>query len=227
MEELQTGRAQPAAQYANCVNQPLLPGADEELIMDLLPPMELHLLLGAVNRLIQHLEERLRETDAQQLLDIWLKKLGLSRPSYHGGQFEGNGCRRLLRGTDQLQNLAEQAGVVCAMPVVVALQALHGVVGSCFGATLADDTEQWIDRFRQAYLNLGIPVTTKVHAIFVHVAPFCRSQGEGLGVVSEQAAESAHADFARTWRRYKVAPANAEYLAQLLRATLSYNCRHI
>ena len=227
MEQLQTGRTQPAADYDNCVNPPLLPGADEELVIDLLPPMELHLLLGVANRLVQHLEEKLRGTGHQQLLDTWLSKLGLSRPAYHGGQFEGNGCRRLLRGADQLRTLAEQAGIFSIIPVLAALKSIHEVVSSCFGATVADDMEKKIDDFRQTYLDLEIPVTTKVHTIFVHVAPFCRARGEGLGVVSEQAAESAHSDFLKTWRRYKVAPASPDYLPQMLRAVQAYNCRHI
>ena len=47
--------------------------------------MELHLLLGSVNRLVDLLEQRLRESGSQLALQHWLNQLGLARSPYHGG----------------------------------------------------------------------------------------------------------------------------------------------
>ena len=206
---------------------PLLPGDDDTLIMDLLPPMELHLLLGAVNRLVDHLEKTLEESGSRLTVQQWIGELGLARCTYHGGQFDGNACRRLLRGADVLQSVAEAASAFSAMPVVVALRALHSVVEACFSSTLSEDVAEKVAAYRQAYLQLQIPVTIKNHAIFSHIADFCRSRGHGLGPYSEQASESVHADFKVCRGRYKVAQANSEFLPQLLRAVLAYNCRHL
>lgn len=221
------GRTLPASQFDNCVEMPLPPGDDNTPVMELLPPMELHLLLGAVNRLVDHLEKILEESGSRLTVQQWTGTLGLARSSYHGGQFEGNGCRRLLRGADTLQRLAEEASAFEAIPVVSALRALRAVVEACFGATVSGDVAEKVAAYREAYLQLQIPVTTKNHAIFSHVTDFCQQHGRGLGPYSEQASESVHADFRLCWEKYKVGPANSQYVPQLLRAVQAYNCRHL
>lgn len=226
-DSLDRGRTQPAKAYDNCVHMPLLPGSDTVLVLDILPPMELHLLLGSVNRLVDHLEQTLKGSEAKLELQQWISRLGLTRCSFHGGQFDGNSCKRLLDGVDLLQSLAESAGAFCVMPVVEALRALRAVVLGCFGRTLMDGVAERVAAYREAYLALGIPVTVKNHAIFAHVAEFCVSRGRGLGLYSEQASESVHADFSAVWSRYKVSSANAAYPQQLLRAVEVYNCRHM
>ena len=132
-----------------------------------------------------------------------------------------------MEGADLLQGLAEQAAAFCAMPVVAALRALQVVVAACFGAELRDDVEQAVAEYRMAYMELDIPVTVKNHAIFVHVAPFCRARGQGLALFSEQASEAVHSDFEVTWANYLVAPSNPAHPSQLVRAMEAYNCRHL
>ena len=56
-----------------------------------------------------------------------------------------------------------------------------------------------ITAFRQAYLDLDIPVTPKIHAIFVHIPQFCKLMNVGLGRFSEQASESVHCGFKSVW----------------------------
>ena len=46
-----------AAPYKSCQYEPLVALDDSTLIIDVLPPMELHLLLGIVNKLYNHLDE--------------------------------------------------------------------------------------------------------------------------------------------------------------------------
>ena len=235
-DSLDRGRTQPAKEYDNCVHMPLLPGADDVLVLDVLPPMELHLLLGTVNRLVDHLEQTLTDSGSRLTIQQWISRLGLTRCSFHGGQFDGNSCKKLLTSVDVLQSLAEDAGAFCAMPVVEALRALRTVVTGCFGQDVSGDVVERVAAYREAYLALGITVTVKKHAIFAHVAEFCVARDRGLGLFSEQASESVHADFAAVWSRYKVSSANAAYhqylpsiptYPQLLRAVEVYNCRHM
>ena len=110
---LEQGRTQPVKAYNNCVHMPLLPGSDDVLLLDVLPSMELHLLLGSVNRLVDHLEKVLTDSAFGLILHQWVSKLGLARCSFHGGQFDGNSCKKLLNNVDILQTLAELAGAFC------------------------------------------------------------------------------------------------------------------
>ena len=45
--------------------------------------------------------------------------------------------------------------------------------------------------------------SNKVHAIVTHVPEFIRMTGEPLGRYSEQAMESVHQDWEKTWENYK------------------------
>lgn len=110
---------------------------------------------------------------------------------------------------------------------VKAFKELDLVVKSCFGDTLEPDYEENILNFKKAYLDLEIPVTPKIHAIFYHVIDFCSAVGDGLGRYSEQASESVHYSFNSEWRNFKVTKSHSEYTARLLRAVNVYNSNHI
>lgn len=72
------------------------------------------------------------------------------------------------------------------------------------------------------------PLHFQVHAVFYHVADFCRLMKRGLGPWSEQACESLHHDFARTWEDFKVkSHDHPDFKNRLLRSVCVYNSRHI
>ena len=52
--------------YENCVQMPLLEGPDSALVLDLIPPPELHLMLGVVNKIFDSLNEKWGEDRAYQ-----------------------------------------------------------------------------------------------------------------------------------------------------------------
>lgn len=79
-----------------------------------------------------------------------------------------------------------------------------------------------------AYIDLDVNVTPKVHAVIWHVPQFCARFNEGLGRCSEQAGESVHHDFAKTWENYKLKSlSHPEYGNSLKRAVCAYNGRHL
>ena len=47
--------------------------------------------------------------------------------------------------------------------------------------------EAYIAEFKEAYMKVGLSVTTKAHIVFEHVADFCNKHQKGLGFFSEQA----------------------------------------
>ena len=78
-------------------------------IILLVPPPALHLLMGPVNTLYV------------QLLKIspdcgkWSQQLHLKREDYHGGLFNGNNCRKLLKNLSILEGIAPPKALEAAI----------------------------------------------------------------------------------------------------------------
>ena len=194
------GRSKPsAAEFMNCVQLPLLDLMDNTLVTDIIPPIELHLMLGIVNKLFDELDSRLRAAAGcgMQAAD-WAQRLNLRKPQIQGGQYAGNDCARLLDGADILEQMLHEASLPIGMPVVRALRCFREVKRKCFGQELHSDFELAIAAFADAYAELGIGFTPKVHAVLCHVAPFLNAAARqpstsarcGLGFWSEQASEA-------------------------------------
>ena len=89
----------------------------------------------------------------------------MKKDEQYGRTFDGNSCRRLLKSTDVLDSMVNLEG----KKFVTAFKELDLVVKSCFGDKLESDYKENISNFNKAYLDLEIPVTPKIHAIFYHV----------------------------------------------------------
>ena len=97
-----------------------------------------------------------------------------------------------------------------------------------YSKVLSSDYQQNINAFKKVYKELKISVTPKVHAVFFHVSEFCNLKKMGLGPWSEQASESVHHDFKKTWEHFKVRDTNhPEYGKRLLDAIVMYNSQHL
>ena len=70
-----------------------------------------------------------------------------------------------------------------------ALRAFDAVRISCLGQDHLPSYAEDIAKFKEAYLKLGINITTKAHMVFEHIAEFFKrkNNGKGLGYYSEQA----------------------------------------
>ncbi|PAA75279.1 hypothetical protein BOX15_Mlig024734g1, partial [Macrostomum lignano] len=208
-----------AKQFMNCVNLPLLAGDDDEEVLMLLPPPELHLLLGISNKLLDSLNEAWGEDRGF----AWLQSHGIVRAGYRGGTMEGNACRKLLLMAEVLlEDVPHEL-----QPFAQCLICFNSVVNGAFGQELAPDFGERIENFGAAYLALGLTVTPKVHVFLCHVSEFCHRTGRALGACSEQAVESAHSDFQRTWQRYRLPADHPQFGNRLLQATVAYNSWHI
>ena len=205
-----------AKEYGNCIHAPPFKYGDDTLVLDLIPPPELHLMLGTVNLLYSNLEKVW--PDVIQ----WPSSLYIEKEAIHGGSFAGNGCRKLLRNIDQLERCIPDEHLL----FVDAFKAFNEVVVSCFGKSLHTNYKSRIERFRRTFQKLGIRVTPKVHSIIFHVIEFCDSKRCGLGTWSEQAFESVHSDFAKHWEKYKVPLSHNKFPDRLLRAVQEYNSNH-
>ena len=146
-----------AKRYKICVHSPLLrPPHESDLIVDLIPPPELHLFLGTFNHLFHEMKKIW--PNAEQ----WPQKLGIRVSGYHGGQFSGGDCMKLMKNVDCLAQMCP----LFVLPFVSAFRSFQKVVLSCFSTNLSASFRADIEAFRKDYTSLRISITPKVHIIF-------------------------------------------------------------
>lgn len=105
-----------------------------------------------------------------------------------------NSCKSLLEKIDILRANC----LIGCLKFVRVLQEFHLVVKACFTNKLDPMYLTHIANFKRSYLDLGISVTPKVHAVYHHIKDFCSKNQHGLGFYSEQTIESVHHDFSTT-----------------------------
>ena len=207
-----------ARNFKNCVNSPLLQrNASTDCIIDLIPPPELHLLIGCFNHLFREMQKK------WPMADEWPKRVGVVQCGYHGGEFTGGHCNKLLKNVDVLAQFCP----LHILPFVRVFRSLNVVVQSCFGANLSQTFLQDISEFAECYQDLGISTTPKVHILCVHVPQFCQKYGP-LSLFSEQASESVHSIFKMFWAKRKVnCVTHPKYPKALLDTVVEFNSKHM
>ena len=113
--------------------------------------------------------------------------------------------------------------------IVNSFKYLKSVKAACLGSYLLPEYELIINKYRGAYVKLGLRVHLKVHAPIKHTCEFLSfisssNPNKGLRFWSEQASESVHYDFKQFWKSgYKVSSSIKDYSQSLLKATVTYN----
>ena len=163
-----------AKEYRNVIHPPMLASGNNldhsSLVILLIPPPELHLMLGPVNTLYDELDKQWGECEK------WSKYLNIKREEYHGGKFNGNDSRKILNNIDSVEAMLPPK----FHNFIKTFRAFDKVVTSCYGHTLSDDYESNIRQFRIEYKRLKTSVTPKVHAVFHHVAEFCKLKNRSV-----------------------------------------------
>lgn len=85
--------------HGNVVHLPIPKQSDETALLDLMPPPELHLLIGPVTTLLDALK------NVWPKADEWANRCNVERQAYHGGVLNGNGCLRLLKHVHLLEEM--------------------------------------------------------------------------------------------------------------------------
>lgn len=183
------GDRKKAKLFGNCVNIPIFSWRNSSTqIINVLPPPELHLMLGAVNTLFSAMLEKWPPIAME-----WAQKCNVEREALS----RHNSCRKLLRNVDFLEELCSIKQPQCVV-FVKAFRTFNIVVSACFGMDLDPNYVQYIDAFRQCYHDTGVRITPKIHVIFQHIEDFCTPRKQRLGFWNEQASEAVHADFEKT-----------------------------
>ena len=206
----------------NVVRPPILSGANDTLILDILPPPKLHLLFEVVNHIFQKMKSVWPNAEK------WPTSLNMKMSPYHGGMFEGNECRKHLWNMDRLQQLAEAQSAFQVFGFIEVLRKFDAVVKSCFGSDLEDDFLDKIQQFQDSYLAIpNASVTPKIHVVFHHIKDFVNRHMSPLGIYNEQVVEAAHQDFSHHWQQYKRLPSHPEYALRLKNCLEDYNSKHL
>ena len=222
-----------SADWHNCEHEPLLMPAGtspEDTVLSVVPPSELHYVLGIVNKLYDLLDERLKENDCSITAESWSKPLNCPRSEHHGGQFNGEQCVKLLENTKALNALLKTANAMSVGGRIgKALEEFNAVRKSCFGQTCSPFYKIDIENFAHAWLNAKAPIIVKVHCTVVHVPQFLDMHPEkGLGWWSEQATEHIHSDLENFFARCKYHRNldHPEFPNSFLKAIVSYCSLH-
>jgi hypothetical protein len=101
---------------------------DDVLVLDGIPPPQLHLHMGVVNVVM----DVIYKVWGKELLLAWCKRHYIMRRGYQGGCFDGNNAKKIL---EKLDELAEECPVSC-LPLVELLQEFRPIVDGCFGHDL-------------------------------------------------------------------------------------------
>ena len=180
------------------------------LFYSVLPPMSLHLFLGAMNLLCDMLELILEQLSSKLRAQQWYVSCSVTRDSHYGGktQFNGPQCHKLLANRHKLVCLVSENELLGqCKPILNAFDCLHDMVQSCFGMVLYPRYSNDIRKFADSIFNLinfcdslrlesqmtKLNVIPKFHAIFVHIKQFFDLKKEthnlefGLAFYCEQA----------------------------------------
>lgn len=93
----------------NCVNEPIIQ-SNKPYILYVLPPPELHLLLGCVNHLFKQMA-----LEFPVIAEAWAKECHIFRVDVYRGTlgFQGNSCKKLISSVDKLRRLCNEYGINC------------------------------------------------------------------------------------------------------------------
>lgn len=209
-----------AKNFKSCIHQPLFQGPPNMSVLQVLPPPELHLMIGVVNKIVEFMLEV-----CPTIVNEWLRRCHVLRQvTRTGPSFTGNSAKKLLDNIDLLRSMAD-------FEILKYIEVLHNfknVVHDCFGDTLRPTYKLSIQKFRESYLSLKKSVTPKIHAVFYHVQEFCQENNCALSFYGEQSVESVHHDWKSIWKNYLILDRNhPQFPNRLLRAVCEYNCLHI
>ena len=233
-------------EFQNVVNEPLLGGDPNDLILGSVAPPELHLMLGVTDKQKKLLESEVfeKEEDGKEFIDNFLDKHNISRKGYMDSRsLEGNQTRQFLKSTDKLREAYKEVGEEeqkKAEPIIKILELFSDVVKTCFGMNLDSGYKAALKSFSTAYLKLNqekpqtFTVTPKIHIVMFHVQEYLElmnaeeEEDRGLGYMSEQAFEAVHSHMKAVWENgLKVSTNNKDFPAKLRKFVVAYNSNNM
>ena len=161
--------------YINCVNRPLVDLPDDVKVIEILSPMELHLLSGNTNRIYNNLEKCLQPMGFTLSANQWNQSLGFQSSKLHDCQFKGGECSKLLKNIHVLEELIKSSKLARdehISSIVNSFSYLISVKAACQRSRLLPEHELTINEYKKANVKLALRVSSKVHALLKHACKF-------------------------------------------------------
>ena len=224
-------------EFANVVNVPLLKLENDDLMEAMIPPPELHLMMGAVNHKLNLLSRLITKMELdEELLWTWCDSKGITRRGYNGkNKLDGNNSSRFLSWIDELEKC--EWFPIEAGPIVDCLMQFKEIKDKCFGWNLEDGWQDAILSYKHMFselqvysdtvLGLDLSCTWKIHVIVCHLKPFLTTKQCGLGCYAEQTGESIHAKIKPVLNRHKRKPGHKEHGTRQQRAVVEFSSNNI
>ena len=155
-------------------------------------------------------------------------QLNIVAASYHGGDFKGNECKKILSSLDKLQQVLPAE----LSDYMVCFRHLTNIVSKCFAVVGPKDDSYLkdLEDFQESTKKVGATTPT-IHSIAHHIKIWFERNGTtfGLGLYSEQAGEAVHYDFEdRVYTAaYKRIESHPQHAVKLLEAVAVYNADHV
>ena len=210
--------------FKNVINECIIDQEASEKVLHVIPPPELHILMGIVNHIVKHLEGTWPE------FEQWRIKQLITKHGYQGGGYDGNNCRKILRAVKALENALPEG----LKQYSTTLEAFQNVVVGCFSESLNANFKTEIEEFKNQFeklqqftetdLQKKISVTWKIHVLVAHVPYFIENVAAcGLAKYSEQTCEGTHSSMKHVEKRFKVSVANPKHAEKSKRAVSLYS----
>lgn len=164
---------------------------------------------------------------------MWPRKLNLISKDYHGEIFEGNACRRMLKKSDQLNDILKDVPIWKVIPFIQKLTAFNKIVDATFKSGRLDEKwRDYLNELKRVYPSTGLSFTLKVYVLFEHLEHGLHFlNGQSLVLWSEQAGESVHREFLKYWEKYQINNlASPNYCNQLKKAVVEFSpdiCKYL
>lgn len=159
-----------------------------------IPTVHLHLM---VNEGYKELKERMSAEEKAQFEEE-RKAAGVIESKYEGGTLQGNDVYKFTKAvvSNKIKIPVEEF-----KDLFIAADDLRH---TCFGNVRKDGYADAVDNYIRCWQNAGLGVGVKIHIVQHHLIPFLLmlKHDEGLGIWSEQGAESCHAAFKKVYERY-------------------------
>ena len=104
----------------------------------------------------------------------------------------------LLNNLDKLDMILPPEHYKC----LTVFRAFDAVGHSCFSYDLDRDYMRYIESFKAAWYDLGLPTTCKMHFLIEHLPEELARYGIGTALLNESAGESLHADFNKHYQGF-------------------------
>ena len=220
-------------EFKNCISPRILYLDDppETLVEHIIPPPELHLLIGIISMFVKIL------LSLWPGFESWLKTYYIMFRGYHGIGLDGKNAQRFLDNLDNLEiNLISAASIdpkiKLLLPVISCTRNFSIVKTKGFGMKVEEFLSESILDFKDSFQKLQVHlndsfeyqlnVSWKVHILICHLYPFLQHNIYGLGVYAEQAGQSAHHHYHQVWKRYKRRLEHDDYATQLKNSVVEF-----